>query len=301
MRFVILTTGTRGDVQPFAALAQGLSRAGHSALLAAPASFAPFIESLGVSFAPMGTDYSAVMASPEGKAALSGNPVKAMQVMKQQIFPMMRRMLQDAWAAAQGADAIIYHPKVMAGVHLAEKLQVPCFIGTAVPIIVPTRAFPAPAFIGRDLGGLLNRLTYSAVRAGTRPFRGLINTWRREQLGLGPRVESEYQHNGRPIPVLHAFSAAAESRISGQIDSGRGRSLPGGGRDSAADVSSVARRFPPPMCRSPRQRPTAWPDPALDSHARRAAQDYEDDGRFSLSRYRRRLTVIPNRRAASSR
>jgi len=207
MRFVILTTGTRVDVQPFVALAQGLSRAGHSVVLAAPNSFAPFVESFGVSFAPMGTDYSAVMASPEGKAALSGNPIKAMQVMKQQIFPMMRQMLEDAWAAAQGADVVIYHPKALAGVHLAERLQVPCFIGTAVPIIVPTRAFPAPAFVGRDLGGLLNRLTYSAVRAGTRPFRGLINTWRRERLGLGPRLESEYQHNGRPIPVLHAFSA----------------------------------------------------------------------------------------------
>lgn len=207
MQFVILTTGTQGDVQPFVALAQGLSRAGHSAVLAAPDSFAPSVKSLGVPFAPMGTDYSALMASPEGKAALRGNPVQAMQVMKQQILPMMRQMLKDAWAAAQGADAIIYHPKVLAGIHLAEKLRIPCFIGTAVPIVVPTRAFPAPAFVSRNLVGFLNRWTYAAVRASSRPLQGLINEWRREQLNLGPRLESEYQHDGRPVPVLHAFSA----------------------------------------------------------------------------------------------
>lgn len=35
MKFVILATGTRGDVQPFVALAQGLRAAGHEAVLAA--------------------------------------------------------------------------------------------------------------------------------------------------------------------------------------------------------------------------------------------------------------------------
>lgn len=207
MKLVILATGTRGDVQPFVALAQGLSSAGHNVVLAAPGSFEPFVRSYGVAFAPMGSDYAAIIESPEGKAALGGNPVKAMQVMKQQVFPMMRQMLEDAWAAAQGADAIIYHPKALAGVHLAEKLQVPCFIGTAVPVVVPTRAFPAPAFISRNLGGFLNRLTYTAVRAGSRPFRRMITEWRRERLGLGPRLEGEGVHGGREIPVLHAFSA----------------------------------------------------------------------------------------------
>lgn len=206
MKFVILATGTRGDVQPFVALAQGLCGAGHDVILAAPGGFELFVRSHGVAFAPMGSDYSALIDSPEGKAAMGGNPLKAMQVMKQTVFPMMQTMLEDAWAAAQGADAIIYHPKALGGVHLAERLRVPCFIGAAVPLIVPTRAFPAPAFVGRNLGGFLNRLTYAAVRAGTRPFRGLINEWRRERLGLGPRLESEYVHDGRPIPVLHAFS-----------------------------------------------------------------------------------------------
>lgn len=206
MRFVLLATGTRGDVQPFAALAQGLAGAGHDAVLAAPGPFESFVRSHGVSFLPMGSDYAALLESPEGKAALGGNPVKMVQVLRQTVFPLMRQMLDDAWAAAQGADALIYHPKALAGVHLAERLGVPCFIGTPVPVVVPTAAFPAPAFVGHSLGGPLNRLTYHAVRSGSRPFRGMVAEWRRTRLGLGPRREGEYVQGGRPIPVLHAFS-----------------------------------------------------------------------------------------------
>jgi len=206
MKFAILATGTRGDIQPFVALAQGFAAAGHEAVLAAPRAFQSFVRSYGVDFVPMGSDFTALLESPEGKAALRGNPIKTMQVVRQTVFPMMRRMLEDAWEAAQGADAIIYHPKALAGVHLAERLQVPCFIGTPVPVVVPTAAFPAPAFVSRDLGGLLNRLTYAAVRSGSRPFRGMVNEWRREVLGLGPHRGDEYVQNGRPVPVLHAFS-----------------------------------------------------------------------------------------------
>ena len=111
MKFVILATGTRGDVQPFVALAQGLRAAGHEAVLAAPGSFESFVRSHGVGFFPMGGDYEALLESPEAQAALRGNPVKMMQVVRQTVFPMMRRMLEDAWAAAQGADACRLPPE----------------------------------------------------------------------------------------------------------------------------------------------------------------------------------------------
>ena len=40
MRFSIHTLGTRGDVQPYLALARGLLARGHKVLLVAPAQFA---------------------------------------------------------------------------------------------------------------------------------------------------------------------------------------------------------------------------------------------------------------------
>ena len=56
MRILIPTIGSRGDVQPFIALAQGLERAGHTATLASHPIMRALVESYGVTFAPIGPD-----------------------------------------------------------------------------------------------------------------------------------------------------------------------------------------------------------------------------------------------------
>jgi sterol 3beta-glucosyltransferase len=48
MRILIFTLGSRGDFQPYLALAVGLQRAGHQVTLAAPASAAAWVQSYGV-------------------------------------------------------------------------------------------------------------------------------------------------------------------------------------------------------------------------------------------------------------
>ena len=54
MRILIPTIGSRGDVQPFIALAQGLIDAGHAATLASHPVMQTLVESHGVPFAPIG-------------------------------------------------------------------------------------------------------------------------------------------------------------------------------------------------------------------------------------------------------
>lgn len=53
---MIPTIGSRGDVQPFIALAQGLVRAVHGVTLASHPMMRTLVESHGVRFAPMGPD-----------------------------------------------------------------------------------------------------------------------------------------------------------------------------------------------------------------------------------------------------
>ena len=50
----MLVCGTRGDVQPFLALALGLQKDGHRVRLATHAIFKEYVESYGVEFFPMG-------------------------------------------------------------------------------------------------------------------------------------------------------------------------------------------------------------------------------------------------------
>ena len=56
MRITILTYGSRGDVQPFLALAVGLQKSGHQVKLAAPHHFENFVSQLNVPFVPFTGD-----------------------------------------------------------------------------------------------------------------------------------------------------------------------------------------------------------------------------------------------------
>jgi len=74
MRIVLVAGGSRGDVQPIVALAQGLVRAGHAARVTASAEFAPLAEAQGVELWPVAGDVHSMMESDEAKAMLrSGN------------------------------------------------------------------------------------------------------------------------------------------------------------------------------------------------------------------------------------
>ncbi len=50
LRIVIVTIGSRGDVQPYIALSQGLIRAGHNVTIATHEEFRGFVEGYGVTF-----------------------------------------------------------------------------------------------------------------------------------------------------------------------------------------------------------------------------------------------------------
>ncbi|MBN8591945.1 MAG: glycosyltransferase family 1 protein [Anaerolineae bacterium] len=207
MNITILAVGSRGDVQPYVALAQGLQAAGHTVKVAAGTNFEGFVRGQGVDYAPLRADYYALMDSPEGQALKSGNPMRVMQHMKTIVFPLMRRLLDDTWAAAKNADALIYHPKALSGLHLAEALGIPAIAAIALPIVAPTSAFPAPGLPLPKLGGFFNRLTYKLVDAAAASFGGMIQEWR-QSIGLSAtsNVIQGMMLRGQPVPVLYFYS-----------------------------------------------------------------------------------------------
>ena len=52
--------GTRGDVQPYLALACGLKSAGHDVLIAAPSQFEAFVGTRGIAFAHLPGEFLAL-------------------------------------------------------------------------------------------------------------------------------------------------------------------------------------------------------------------------------------------------
>ena len=72
MKVLINTFGTRGDIQPFVALAKGLKQAGHSAVICTAEGFRPFIEEHGITYAHMDNRLYELINAQEGKAAFGG-------------------------------------------------------------------------------------------------------------------------------------------------------------------------------------------------------------------------------------
>ena len=190
---MVLTAGSTGDFEPFAALAERLGRRGHVVTLAADAGFERLAPDSPVRFAPIRADFQSLVPTPEHKRpSLRG-----------EVFPVMRSMLEDSWTVARSAqpDVIVAHQKSLAAPHLAEKLGVPYLRALTVPMLTPTREFPLPGIVRRNLGTVLNRASYRLLSALTRPYVGLIRDWRSQSLALRPR-----DNPPPPAKTLYCYS-----------------------------------------------------------------------------------------------
>lgn len=199
MRALLITVGSRGDVQPYLALACGLLAAGHRPVLAAPRRFAPFAEGHGVEFVPLNDEMLGLQDTVKGQG------VRAAMTAARSVKPMLRRLLDDQAAlAARPSDLVVYHPKSLGGPHIAEKLGVPAVAGLLLPLYLPTTAFPSPILPVR-VPHMLNWASWRISSAIEAPYRGVVRTWRAEALGLKNAFRTTaglVQEGG----VLHAWS-----------------------------------------------------------------------------------------------
>jgi sterol 3beta-glucosyltransferase len=215
MRIVLITIGARGDTEPFVALAVRLMRDGHSVRLAARPDFAGLAAGYGVDFAPLGRPYQPFIAGAAEASALgSGHLLRQLRYGLKQRQYFSDRLSEDAWRAAQGAEAIIYKYSWITGYTIAEKLGVPCAAAMLFPL-TPTSAFPS--FLlgkGADRGPLLNRALWRVTGQVVWQLLRHEDTKLRRQLGLrpqpprGPLARQERE----AMPVYYAYSPAVLPR-----------------------------------------------------------------------------------------
>ncbi|MDF2889222.1 MAG: sterol 3-beta-glucosyltransferase [Lacrimispora sp.] len=104
MRIAIFTLGSRGDVQPYVALAKQAVKRGHSAIICTGQTFEKLIKENGVEFAKAESDLMALLETKEGKNILNNagkHIMKTMKYMKEVINPAYRKSLDQFWTAAQ--------------------------------------------------------------------------------------------------------------------------------------------------------------------------------------------------------
>jgi sterol 3beta-glucosyltransferase len=161
MKVTLLTSGTRGDTQPFIALGKALKEQGAEVYIAATEGFKSLVEDNGLNYKTVEGDVASIIASGKFDDVLEAdNPIKAIQGLK---FPEFREALlkitEDLYHAAQGSDALIYHPGAAVGYFAAEDLGIPGFLGSPFPMH-PTSEYPSLLFYKQRLPKILNRFTH---------------------------------------------------------------------------------------------------------------------------------------------
>ncbi|KXJ91734.1 UDP-glucose,sterol transferase [Microdochium bolleyi] len=242
LNIVIQVVGSRGDVQPFLALAVELAtKHGHRVRLATHDVFADFVrrEACGaaVEFFPIGGDPAALMAYMVRNPGLlpSMATLRGGEIARKRL--MVGEMLRGCWASCVEpdpvtgapfvADAIIANPPSFAYVHCAQALGgVPVHVMFTMPW-TSTRAFPhplanmarrrgegskddEPAVEGAGVVGVQNYASYLAVEhLQWQGLGDLINAWR-HTLDLEPISSSEGPRLAETlrIPFTYCWSPA---------------------------------------------------------------------------------------------
>ncbi|WP_392475961.1 glycosyltransferase [Nostoc sp. C110] len=105
LKITILTVGSRGDLQPYCALAIGLKRAGHEVTVATHENFEPFVRKFDLKFAPIAGNMEEFLQSKQGQRLIAGEKLK-----KEEGDKLLLQQLESAWSACQGSEVIIYTP-----------------------------------------------------------------------------------------------------------------------------------------------------------------------------------------------
>lgn len=203
MKIILTTLGSRGDVQPYLALAVGLKNAGHHPTLAAPATFADWIRAYDVETVPLSFN------PQEAMKTLSKGKGLRMRTLLTILRDGMKEVQDEVWQAAQDTDFFIQSGTGMGVMEIAATRGIPGAFAYLFPF-APTRAFPMFWLpFRKSLGGTYNLLTYKAMSRMLWQFGGAMNNDWRKRLGLKPwRTEADlfaYAHSLN-TPYLYGYS-----------------------------------------------------------------------------------------------
>lgn len=200
MHITILALGSRGDVQPYAALGTGLRLAGYEVRFVTFESFAPLITENGLDFHPIKGDAQALVAGA------GANMVSLVRTFSK-LAAGYAHDLSDP--RLKDTDAIINQlPGGLYGYDLAEKFGVPMILASVIPL-ARTRTFPMMGFPRLSFQNY-NRLTYSmAEQMMWSIYRPIINRWRKSALDLPSLSRRGYfsRIGTARLPIINGFSA----------------------------------------------------------------------------------------------
>ncbi|KAL5776625.1 hypothetical protein ACOSP7_009551 [Xanthoceras sorbifolium] len=199
LHIAMLVVGTRGDVQPFLAIAKRLQEFGHHVRLATHANFSTFVRSAGVGFFPLGGDPRVLAGYMARNKGLIPSGPGEISIQRKQLKAIIESLLPACTGPDMEtgmpfrAQAIIANPPAYGHAHVAEALGVPLHIFFTMPW-TPTYEFPHPlARVPQSAGYWLSYILVDLlIWWGIRSY---INDFRKRKLNL-PSIAYFSTYNG---------------------------------------------------------------------------------------------------------
>lgn len=214
-KIVMLTIGSRGDVQPFISLGLGLMDRGYDVKIVTHSCFQDFVTSHDIEFYPLSCDPKELMRLCISNAMMS---VNFMKDSFKTFLPLIPTILQEAWQGCRDADILIATPTSLAGYHIAEKLQIPFFNAFTMPFTYTTEQKNVMTMMSskkEKQTWYTSAYNYLADAMADKTLwlsiRSKINRWRVNTLGLHEKGYFETNNSifhAQKVQTLYCYSSA---------------------------------------------------------------------------------------------
>jgi UDP:flavonoid glycosyltransferase YjiC (YdhE family) len=203
MKIVLMTCGSRGDVQPMIALTLAIQAAGHDALLAGPPEKATWAGRLGCPYVPLGIDMTAFIDTLDGVQA-PGDVLRFNRQVRREVDAQFKTIPD----IIGGADLVVGSSLIFALSSIAEHRKIAYRYIVFSPQLLPSVHHPHPIFRRQGMPAWWNRAGwYLAGFLDRFNFGALVNVHRR-QLGLAP-VKDLLRHLLGPSVIVASDHAIA--------------------------------------------------------------------------------------------
>ena len=162
MKFFLVALGTRGDIEPFLALANILRSQGHEVACCFPEQFAYLVEEEDHDFFSLGPEFINLINSEEGRTVMGGakasvwKRLKSLYTLYKSSIAINRKVfhLQHGYIEQCNPDQIVFHPKTVYSFTITKIKKT---ILSPIPYLIHTVRDKPPVGINFYLGETINR------------------------------------------------------------------------------------------------------------------------------------------------
>lgn len=211
-KVLIASLGTRGDVQPYAALARELAPLGAEVVLCTGEGFEDMIEKAGARARPVPINYQKLLQSEDIQEALFSLRGKIRAARKN--IDLQRNVARKLWQIGldEKPDLILFNLKATIMTLVARRLNVPALPTSLQPVTAPTSEFPIGLFGLPNLGPYLNHKSYGLGRWLMKAGLGTLTKALKDEAGPEIAMPGEqidgFMPDGSKALSLQAFSRA---------------------------------------------------------------------------------------------